>query len=126
LISAYAFCNDDLDLGGLGDLFAEAVFTLDGARATGRSEVEALAGVMIPKGEDGSAATSHEITNLIVEVDEEAGTAMARSYWTLYHSVSGTPRLAILAGRYADSFERRTGKWLFTRRDATSRWKAQT
>lgn len=125
LISAYAFRNDDIDIDGLGDLFAEAVFTLDGNTANGKSEVEAFARAIIPVGPDGFAATSHEITNLMIEVDEAAGTATAKSYWTVYQSVSGTPRLAVLAGRYDDHFARRDGKWRFTSRAAVSRWKAQ-
>jgi hypothetical protein len=124
LVSAYAFRNDDADIGGLGDLFAEAVFTLDGTTANGRHQVEAIASAMIPVGPDGRSATSHEITNLTMVVDDAAGTATARSYWTVYRSVSGTPREALMAGRYADEFERRHGEWRFTRRDATTRWKA--
>lgn len=125
LISAYAFRNDDLDIEGLGDLFAEAVFTLDGNTANGKSEVVAFARAIIPSGPDGFAATSHEITNLMIEVDGAAGTATAKSYWTVYQSVSGTPRLAVLAGRYDDHFVRRDGQWRFTSRAAVTRWKAQ-
>ena len=125
LISAYAFRNDDMDFDGLGDLFSEAVFTLDGNTAHGKNEVEAFARAIIPMGPDGFAATSHEITNLMIEVDDPAGTATAQSYWTVYQSVSGTPRLAVLAGRYDDHFVRRHGEWRFAKRTAVSRWKAQ-
>jgi hypothetical protein len=125
LIAEYAFRNDDADIGGLGDLFAQAVFTLDGIAARGKTEVEALASAMIPVQSDGYAATSHEITNVSIDVNQASGTATARSYWTVYQAVSGTPRQAILAGRYADEFELREGNWCFTKRDATSRWKAE-
>jgi ketosteroid isomerase-like protein len=124
LISSYAFRNDDADFAGLGELFADAVFALDGAAAHGREEIETLARTIIEVRPDGRSATTHEITNLMIEVDEEAGTAVSHAYWTLYQTVSGTPRQPILSGRYVDRFERRDGKWRFTERTATSLWKA--
>jgi hypothetical protein len=122
LLAAYAFRNDDADIAGLGNLFADAVFTLDGSTAHGKAEIEAMAAAIIPIGADGRSATSHEITNISIEIDEVTGKATAQSYWTLYHAVSGKPRQAFLAGRYQDAFTRREGRWAFTRRDAQIRW----
>jgi ketosteroid isomerase-like protein len=124
LVSSYAFLNDDADFAGLGDLFADAVCTLDGITARGRQEVEALARNIIDVGADGRSTTSHEITNIMIEVDEVGGTAIGRAYWTLYQAVSGTPRQPVLSGRYLDRFERRDGRWRFAERTATSLWKA--
>jgi hypothetical protein len=122
LLAAYAFRNDDADIPGLGDLFAEAVFTLNGDTARGKAEIEAMAGAIIPIASDGRSATSHEITNISIEVNETTGTATASSYWTLYNAVSGEPRQAFLAGHYQDAFGRKDGVWRFTRRDAVVRW----
>lgn len=124
LISSYAFRNDDADIVGLGELFADAVCTLDGFTARGRQEVEALARNIIDVGQDGRSTTSHEITNIMIEVDEVAGTAVGRAYWTLYQAVSGTSRQPVLSGRYLDRFERRNGQWQFAERTATTRWQA--
>jgi hypothetical protein len=124
LISSYAFLNDDADIVGLGELFADAVCTLDGATARGRQEVETLARNIIDVGADGRSTTSHEITNIMIEVDEVGGTAIGRAYWTVYQAVSGTPRQPVLAGRYHDRFERRDGRWRFAERIATSLWRA--
>ena len=124
LVSSYAFLNDDADFAGLGDLFADAVCTLDGITARGKQEVETLARNIIDVGADGRSTTSHEITNLMIEVDEVGGTAIGRAYWTLYQAVSGTPREPVLSGRYLDRFERRNGRWRFAERIATSLWKA--
>jgi hypothetical protein len=124
LIASYAFLNDDADIVGLGELFADAVCTLDGVTARGNQEVETLARTIIDVGADGRSTTSHEITNTMIEVDEVAGTAIGRAYWTLYQAVSGSPRQPILAGRYLDRFERRDGRWRFAERIATSLWKA--
>ena len=123
LLAAYAFRNDDVDIAGLGDLFAKAVFTLDGAVARGKGEIEAMAAAIIPVGPDGRSTTSHEITNSSMEVDESSGRATAQSYWTLYHEVSGTPRQAIMAGRYNDEFALGEDRWEFTRREAIIRWR---
>jgi ketosteroid isomerase-like protein len=122
LMALYAYRNDDADIAGLGELYAEAVFTLDGTAARGRDEIEARARGIIQVREDGRSATTHEITNIMIDVDEEMGTAVGRAYWTLYQTVSGKPRVAILSGRYLDRFERRHGEWRFTERTATSLW----
>jgi ketosteroid isomerase-like protein len=124
LIASYAFLNDDADIAGLGDLFADAVCTLDGTTARGRHEVEALARNIIDVGQNGRSTTTHEITNLMIDIDEVSGTAHGRAYWTLYQAVSGTPRQPVLSGRYLDRFERRDGVWRFAERTATSLWKA--
>src|SRR6202171_6536317 len=124
LISSYAFLNDDADIAGLGVLFADAVCTLDGTTARCRQEVETLARNIIDVGEDGRSTTCHEITNIMIEIDEAAGTAVGQAYWTLYQAVSGTPRQPVLSRRYPDRFERRDGQWRFAQRTATSLWKA--
>jgi ketosteroid isomerase-like protein len=124
LIASYAFLNDDADIAGLGDLFADAVCTLDGATARGSEEVETLARTIINVGADGRSTTSHEITNIMLDIDEVAGTAIGRAYWTLYLAVSGAPRQPVMAGRYLDRFERRGAAWRFAERTATTLWQA--
>jgi hypothetical protein len=124
LIASYAFLNDDADIAGLGELFADAVCSLDGTTARGRQEVETLARTIINVGADGRSTTSHEFTNIMIDVDEEAGTAVGRAYWTVYQAVSGSPRQPILSGRYHDRFERRDGVWRFAEWTATTLWTA--
>jgi hypothetical protein len=124
LISSYAFLNDDADITGLGQLFAGATFTLDGTTARGREEIEQYARAMIQVSDDGTSRTRHNITNLIIEVDEGAGTATARAYWTVLQSVPGLPLQPVLAGRYQNRFERHGGTWRFTELNATTTWSA--
>jgi ketosteroid isomerase-like protein len=124
LIASYAFLNDDADIAGLGDLFADAVCSLDGTTARGRQEIETLARTIINVGQDGRSTTSHEITNIMLDIDEEAGTAVGQAYWTLYQAVSGSPRQPVMAGRYHDRFERRNGAWRFAEWTATTLWAA--
>ena len=65
---------------------------------------------------DGTPGTKHVTTNLILDIDDGAGTASARSYWTVLQAVPGLPLQPILAGRYHDRFERDAGRWHFTER----------
>jgi hypothetical protein len=124
LISSYAFLNDDGDVRGLGELFADAAFTLDGRTAQGREEIEAIAGTVIEKNPVGTSRTSHTISNLIIEVDEDAGTAEARSYWTRLQPLPGLRLVPIRHGRDHDRFECRDGACRFVARTATTRWAA--
>jgi len=124
LISSYAFLNDDADVPALGELFADALYTLDDTSARGRPQIEAIAGAMIQTNPDGTSTTRHTISNLIIEVDDEAGTAEARAYWTLLQSVPGLPLEPVRSGRYHDRFERQDGAWRFVERTATTTWAA--
>jgi ketosteroid isomerase-like protein len=124
LISAYAFRNDDADFTALGDLFSDAVFVLDDTVARGRDEIETMARAIIEVGTDGRSTTTHEITNVMIDVNDKAGTAEARSYWTVYRTVLGSPRVPVLSGRYLDRFTHMEQGWRFAERHATTLWNA--
>ena len=65
----------------------------------------------------GTPRTKHVISNPIIEVDEKAGTATARSYYTVFQATDGFPLQPVAAGRYHDKLERAAGAWRFTYRD---------
>ena len=65
----------------------------------------------------GSLQTKHVVTNPILEIDEEAGTALCRSYYTVFQQTETLPLQPIVSGRYHDRFERVEGKWRFAERD---------
>lgn len=65
----------------------------------------------------GTPRTKHLITNAIVEVDDTAGTASCRSYYTVLQQTDALPLQAICAGRYHDTFIRQDGAWRFATRD---------
>lgn len=67
----------------------------------------------------GTPRTKHVITNPIIEVDDTAGTATCRSYYTVLQATDKVPLQVIAAGRYHDRFERADGKWHFAYRDYT-------
>ena len=68
---------------------------------------------------DGTPRTKHVITNPIVEVDDDAGTATCRSYYTVLQQTDSLPLQPVVAGRYHDRFGRIDGDWWFTERDYT-------
>lgn len=68
---------------------------------------------------DGTPRTKHVITNPIVDVDEGAGTATCRSYYTVFQQTDDLPLQPVVAGRYHDRFARIDGEWWFTERDYT-------
>ncbi len=65
----------------------------------------------------GTPRTRHLITNPIIEVDEAAGTAQARSCYTVLQAAEGFPLQIIASGRYLDRFAEIDGEWRFVERD---------
>ncbi len=118
LIARYAELIDNGDFEGLGDLLSRAaVGSVDSeALLTGRDALVALFTSTTRRYPDGTPGTKHVTTNLILEIDDDAGTAAARSYWTVLQAVPGLPLQPILAGRYHDTFERGDGVWWFAER----------
>lgn len=65
----------------------------------------------------GTPRTRHLITNPILDIDEAAGTASARSCYTVLQATDDFPLQPIASGRYLDRFARIDGQWRFTARD---------
>jgi hypothetical protein len=51
-----------------------------------------------------------------IEVDDEAGTAVSRSYFTALQALPDMALQPIVSGRYHDRFARRDGGWRFVER----------
>ncbi len=115
LIFTYAERHDLGDADGVGRLFAH------GPRRSGH-DGRALAGEELATAlrriqrHDGSPRTKHVTTNVLVEVDEGAASAGARSYFTVLQATRALPLQVIAAGRYHDRFERVDGAWRFAER----------
>jgi uncharacterized protein (TIGR02246 family) len=119
LVYAYAEHIDTGDFEAVAELLAHADVTAEGADRhwRGRDEVRSLYESGTRRHADGTPLTKHVTTNLVVEVDEDAGTATARSYYTVLQAVPGELALQpIVAGRYRDRFERVDGRWRFAAR----------
>jgi hypothetical protein len=117
LVARYAELLDGGDFDGVGDLLGRAaVGSVDGSPLTGRDALVALFTSTTRRYPDGTPGTKHVTTNLILEIDEGAGTASARSYFTVLQAVPGLPLQPIVAGRYHDRFGRDGPTWYFSER----------
>jgi len=118
LIARYAELIDAGDFDAVGELLSRAaVGGPDGSSLlTGRDALTSLFTSTARRYPDGTPGTKHVTTNLILDIDEECGTASARSYWTVLQAVPGLPLQPILAGRYHDRFTRDQNVWQFSER----------
>ena len=62
----------------------------------------------------GTPKTKHVMSNPIIEVDEQRGTATCNAYYTVFQATEELPLQPIIAGRYEDQFERVDGRWRYT------------
>jgi hypothetical protein len=121
LLYTYAERIDAGDFEGLADLFLHGrILPTPDAKLehaiVGRDRVLALYRATTRLYPDGTPHTHHVTSNAIVEVDEAAGTAAARSRFTVLQELEGFPLQAIVAGRYRDTFKRIGGRWWFDAR----------
>ena len=65
---------------------------------------------------DGLTHTKHVTTNVVVNVDEQAGTAEATAYVTIFQARPDFPLQPIFCGRYRDRLARIDGQWWWTER----------
>ena len=127
LIARYSFLVDDGDFEGLGELLASCTFTLGtGPAVTGSETIARLARGALMTYDDGTPHTRHVTTNILIEVDETAGTARSQSYYTVFQSLPDFPLQPIASGTYYDRFERRNGTWLFAERSVQTRFAGDT
>jgi 3-phenylpropionate/cinnamic acid dioxygenase small subunit len=122
LLFRYAELIDAGDFPALGELFRHAQIDLvgdDGSTAgMPGDQVGQMMADQVMVYDDGTPRTKHVITNPIVEVDEDAGTAECRSYYTVFQKVDDDQALQpIITGRYVDRFERVDGTWRWAYRD---------
>jgi len=117
LVYGYAERIDAGDLAGVAALFADAVYRSDrGGRYEGAPAVREVLTRLVKLHDDGTPRTKHVTTNLVVEVDDRAGSAIARSYFTVLQQTAAIPLQVIVAGRYHDRFVRTDGRWRFAER----------
>jgi 3-phenylpropionate/cinnamic acid dioxygenase small subunit len=116
LIYTYAELVDGGDFAAVGRLFTDARFTGARGSVTGQDAIERMLSEQVILYEDGTPRTKHVTTNVVIEIDEEASTAVSRSYFTAMQAVPGIALQTIVSGRYHDRFERREGQWRFAER----------
>jgi len=118
LVFRYAELIDLGDFDGLGELLADAEVGAADSRGslTGHDAVVAMFTSTTRRYPDGTPRTKHVTTNCIIDVDEDAGTATCRSYFTVLQEVPALPLQPVIAGRYHDGFARYDGVWRFAAR----------
>jgi len=117
LVAAYAERVDGGDLAGVAALFEDATYrSAQGGSYRGRAAVLDVLQRKVILHADGTPRTKHVTTNLVIDGDEAAGTAAARSYFTVLQATARLPLQPIVAGRYHDRFVRGAGGWRFADR----------
>lgn len=121
LLHTYAERIDAGDLDGVAELFTHgriqaAPDAPPEATFEGRDRVAGLYRGATRLHEDGTPRTKHVTTNVIIEVDDDAGTGRTRSYYTVFQQTDDLPLQPIICGRYHDSFRRIDGRWWFDTR----------
>jgi 3-phenylpropionate/cinnamic acid dioxygenase small subunit len=120
LLGRYCELIDAGDLDGVADLFEGAVLHDDAGNEVGRGREGATrlyAGTRLHA--DGTPRTRHITANSIIDVDEEAGTATARSAYVVFQATDTLALQPIISGRYRDRFTRVDGEWSFSDRTFT-------
>jgi 3-phenylpropionate/cinnamic acid dioxygenase small subunit len=117
LLHRYAAHVDDGDFDAVGRLFEQADYHMAGPGSVGLRGA-AVADTMrrVVRTYDGSPRTKHVISNEVIEIDEEAGTATCQSYFTVLQAAGELPLQPITAGRYDDRFECHDEGWRFADR----------
>lgn len=118
LLYRYAELMDLGDLENVAALFTRArIRTGGGEVVEGSAPILALWRANVKLYPCGTPRTRHLISNPIVEIDEDAGTATCRSCYTVFQATPDLPFQAICGGRYHDAFSRVDGEWHFSERD---------
>jgi 3-phenylpropionate/cinnamic acid dioxygenase small subunit len=120
LLYRYAECLDSGDIAGAASLFEHARLQVGSTDRT----IDATAMLKFWKAAiflypDGTPHTKHLVTNPIIEIDDDAGTATCRSCFTVMQQTDDFPLQTIVTGRYHDRFERVAGLWRYSFRDFT-------
>lgn len=118
LLSRYAELIDAGDFAGVGQLFARGTIRAPASDhgVSGAADVEQMYAAFTKVYPDGTPCTMHQMSNVWIEVDEAAGTAEARSRFTVLQQLEDFPLQVIIAGGYRDRFARDAKGWYFVER----------
>jgi 3-phenylpropionate/cinnamic acid dioxygenase small subunit len=118
LMFRYAECVDGADFDGIAALFAEGKITNEGVAGAiiGSDAVRKLYERTNRVHEDGTTRTRHVNSNVIVDIDDDAVHASARSSFVVFQQTTTLPLQPIVSGRYRDAFVHAGGEWRFDSR----------
>jgi 3-phenylpropionate/cinnamic acid dioxygenase small subunit len=118
LMYRYTEYIDAADFDAIGQLFADAVMTNEGVSGeiAGGDAIKQLYTSTNRVHDDGTLRTRHLTANVVVDIDESADTATARSSFVVFQQTATLPLQPIVTGRYRDRFSRVDGSWRFAQR----------
>jgi len=118
LMFRYTEYIDAADFDAIGELFADASLTNEGVPGAveGGPAIQRLYRRTNRVHPDGTLRTRHVTANIVVDIDEENGTAGARSSFVVFQQTPTLPLQPIVTGRYRDRFTRANGAWSFAQR----------
>lgn len=117
LVYTYAERIDAGDLAGVAELFRHGrIEAAPGVMVEGAEKVRRLYEGSTRLYDDGTPRSRHVTTNVIIEVDDDAGTATARASYVVFQQTEELPLQPVIAGRYRDTFHRVDGQWWFDTR----------
>ena len=119
LMYRYAEYVDAADFAGIGALFAKGEMTTRGmpGAIVGAEAVAKLYTHTNKVHPNGTLLTRHLTTNVIVDIDEAANAATARSSFVVFQATPTVRLQPIVAGRYRDTFARSDDEWYFAQRE---------
>lgn len=118
LLHRYAELMDEGRLEEVAALFAKARVRMGGGQEVeGAAPMLAQWRAFVRIYPCGTPRTRHLVTNPILSVDEDAGTASCRSCYTVLQQTPDLPLQVICTGRYHDTFVCENGTWRFATRD---------
>jgi 3-phenylpropionate/cinnamic acid dioxygenase small subunit len=118
LMFRYAEYVDAADFDAIADLFADAFLTNEGVdgEVTGGEAIKQLYLRTNRIHDDGTLRTRHLTSNVVVDIEEAAGTATGRSAFVVFQQTPALPLQPIVTGRYRDRFARSSRGWRFAQR----------
>lgn len=111
--------NDFAEFDKVGELFADAEIGVAGMGdvvCRGAQETAAQFRSTTRVYPEGGARTHHQSTNLVIDVDLEAGAASCLSRYIMLQQADDLPLQTVLAGRNEDTFVLVDGAWRWKRR----------
>jgi 3-phenylpropionate/cinnamic acid dioxygenase small subunit len=118
LMYRYTEYIDAADFDAIGNLFSDAVMTNEGVAGeiAGGNAIKHLYTSTNRVHDDGTLRTRHLTANVIVDIDEQSGTATARSSFVVFQQTPALHLQPIVTGRYRDRFARVDREWRFAQR----------
>lgn len=120
LMNRYCYMVDLGDYEGVAELLKYAKYIGPQGTLEGKDKIATFLKENSLTDIDGKTKTLHANSNIIIEVNEDANTARALCYCTVFQALDTQPLHVFATGKYIDAFERKNGEWYFIYREITN------